>query len=369
MTTVLSIVSYKFLPAKTGGQRGIALFNKYFSAYVDLTALTVKENENSLANYKTIPFFSTSPLRYINPAQYFRIRKLIKNIRPDHLLIEHPYFGWLGVLLKKSTGVKMIVHSHNIEGNRFKTVGKWWWNILSAYEKWTHRNADHSFFVTQSDLDYAVQEFRLDPSKCLVVTYGTEQSNNPTHEEVISAKELVRSENNISKDETILFFNGSFNYKPNADALEMIANTICPLLDKTDLKYKIIVCGPWLKEMNVQHPKLILKGFVDQIEPYFIGADIFINPVTDGGGIKTKLVEALSFNSNAVSTISGATGVDPDLCNGKLLLARDDDWPGFVEQIITASKISNIMKENFYTHFYWGYNTKRAAEFISLIKS
>jgi hypothetical protein len=365
MNTVLSIVSYKFLPAKTGGQRGIALFNKYFSAYVDLTALTVRENENNLANYKTIPFFSSSPLRYINPGHYFSIRNLIKKMKPSHLLIEHPYFGWLGVLLKKSTGVKLIIHSHNIEGNRFKTVGKWWWKILSAYEKWTHRNADYSFFVTQSDLDHAVKDFGLDPAKCLVVTYGTEQSTIPTHEEVIHAKQLVRKENNISENETILFFNGSFNYKPNDDALAMIANTICPLLDKTNLKYKVIVCGPGLKEMNVQHPMLILKGFVDQIEPYFIGADIFINPVTDGGGIKTKLVEALSLNSNAVSTISGATGVDPAICNGKLLLSEDDDWQKFVDQIIIASKISNDMKEEFYAHFYWGFNTKSAAEFIN----
>lgn len=364
MNTVLSIVPYKFLPAKTGGQRGIALFNKYFSAYIDLTALTVQENENNLANYKTISFFTRSPLRYINPVHYFSISKQIKNKKPDHLLIEHPYFGWLGVLLKKSTGVKLIVHSHNIEGNRFKTVGKWWWKILSAYEKWTHRNADYNFFVTQSDLDHAVQEFGLNPTKCLVVTYGTEQSTIPTNEEVKNAKLLIRKENNVDEDETILFFNGSFNYKPNADALEAIAKKICPLLDKTDLKYKVIVCGPSLREVNVHHPKLILKGFVDQIEPYFIGSDIFINPVTDGGGIKTKLVEALSLNSNAVSTISGATGVDPAVCNGKLLLSKDDDWQGFVEQIIAATKISNDMKEDFYQHFYWGYNTKRAAEFI-----
>ena len=144
----------------------------------------------------------------------------------------------------------------------------------------------------------------------------------------------------------------------------MIANTICPLLDKTELKYKVIVCGPGLKEMKVHHPKLILKGFVDRIEPYFIGSDIFINPVTDGGGIKTKLVEALSLNSNAVSTISGATGVDPALCNGKLLLSKDDDWQGFADHVIASSKISRDMKEDFYAHFYWGFNTKKAAEFI-----
>ncbi len=51
-------------------------------------------------------------------------------------------------MLKWFTGVKLIVHSHNIEGLRWKTLGKWWWKGLWIYEKWVHRQADLQLFQT-----------------------------------------------------------------------------------------------------------------------------------------------------------------------------------------------------------------------------
>lgn len=45
MANVLSLVSYKIFPAKLGGQKGIAFFNKYFSEYHNLICVTVKDND------------------------------------------------------------------------------------------------------------------------------------------------------------------------------------------------------------------------------------------------------------------------------------------------------------------------------------
>jgi len=364
MPTVVSIVPYKFLPAQIGGQKAIALFNQYFSEHEQLVCLTVKANENNLANYDARGVLSDSRLRYMNPLNFFRIRKIIRQTKASHLLIEHPYFGWLAVLLKMSTKLKLIVRSHNIEGNRFRTIGKWWWKILWRYERWTHRNADYNFFITEEDLFYAVENFKLDRSKCLLVTYGCEQSEIPSKEKQQEAKNFVRTENQIDKNEKILFFNGSFNYKPNLDALHVITTIICPLLDKSKLSYKLIVCGPWLNNHNFNHPNVLIKGFVDDIEPYFLAADVFVNAVLDGGGIKTKLVEALSYNCNAVSSVIGANGVDPLFCNGKLLLCKNGDWVNFAEQIIAACEVTNDMSQEFYNHFHWRHITKKASAFI-----
>jgi glycosyltransferase involved in cell wall biosynthesis len=291
------------------------------------------------------------------------VKKLIRQTKASHLLIEHPYFGWLAVLLKRFTGVKLVVRSHNIEGNRFRTIGKWWWKILWLYEKWTHKHADHNFFITEEDLSYAVQKFKLDASKCLVITYGTTIDRLPSDTERSNAKRSIKQENGITGNEKILFFNGSFNYQPNIDALEILANKICPFLDRSGFAYKLIVCGPWLKK-EYHHPNLVIKGYVESIEPYFLAADVFLNPLTGGGGIKTKLVEAIAMNANAVSTTSGAGGVDPALCNGKLALVKDGDWEAFTTKIIEQSKVPSNTPPDFYNHFYWGDIVKKAAAFI-----
>jgi len=71
MANVLSLVSYKIFPAKLGGQKGIALFNKYFSEYHNLICVTVKANDPALANYTVLNILTDSKLRYINVFYFF----------------------------------------------------------------------------------------------------------------------------------------------------------------------------------------------------------------------------------------------------------------------------------------------------------
>ena len=351
-----------------GGQKGIALFNKYFSKSLDLICVTTKNNLASEAEgYEVLPILSTSPLRYINPFYFFTARKILKKYKATHLLLEHPYYGWLAFLLKTFCRVKLIVHSHNIEGLRWKSLGKWWWKILWRYEKFIHRRADYNFFIHQQDLDYAVREFKLDPAKCIVVTYGIERSNPPSADERKIARATISSLHKIRSDEHILLFNGAFDYKPNIEALYVLLRTINPLLNSDEnFQYKLLICGRSIPEelLKENFPDVIIAGFVDDIDIYFASADVFLNPILEGGGIKTKLVEALGFNSNAVSTTNGAIGVDPSICNGKLSIVPDKDWETFARKVVESAGNKNEIGREYFRHFYWGYSTKKAAAFV-----
>jgi len=368
MATVISIVSYPFLPAKVGGQKGVALFNKYFSEYHQLICVTTKKNDPTAAEgYKVLNILSNSKLRYINIFYFFLLRKIIRENKASHLLLEHPYYGWLGILIKKFCGIKLIVHSHNIEGLRWKTLGKWWWKNLWNYEKFTHRHADFNFFIHDDDKGYAIKEFGLIASKCITMTYGIEWNTIVSQTEKGRCQNLLRAEYHISDRDKILFFNGAFNYSPNMEALKTITDYINPLLlKKTDCPYKIIICGrdipPEISTSSFTN--IIFAGFVDDVGIYFKGADTFLNPITEGGGIKTKLVEALGYNLNAVSTFQGATGIDAGWCNGKLLICKNDDWDSFANLIIESSKYIADIPAAYFEHFYWGYTTKKAASFI-----
>ena len=123
MATVISIVSYPFLPAKVGGQKGVAFFYKYFSRYHKVICVTTEKNDPGAAEgYDVLNILSNSPIRYINAFYFFTLRKIIRHNKATHLVLEHPYYGWLGVLLKWFCRVKLIVHSHNIEGLRWKSL-------------------------------------------------------------------------------------------------------------------------------------------------------------------------------------------------------------------------------------------------------
>jgi glycosyltransferase involved in cell wall biosynthesis len=334
-TTLVSIVPYRVFPARVGGQKGIALFNEYLAREANLACITVKSNLPGFAKgYRLLNVLSDKAFRYINPLYFFLVRKKIREYRSTHLILEHPYYGWLGMLLQRFTGVKLVIHSHNIEATRWKSLGKWWWRILWWYERTAHRSADYNFFIQDEDRSYAIQQFRLDARKCTTITYGIEWDGPPTDAEKKRCRELLVNENGLSGSETIFLFNGTLDYKPNLDAVRIILDQLNPILLKSGLQYRIIICGrglpAFMEELKAyKNLNIIYSGFVDDITVYFKGADVFINPVVDGGGIKTKLVEALGYNTKTISTLNGSLGVSPEETGGQLVIVPDHDWAGF----------------------------------------
>ncbi len=363
---ILSLVSYKFLPPDMGGQKGIAFFNRYLSKYVNLRCITIEDNSPDLAEpYPIQNILSNSPFRYINLFYFFTLQRIIKEKKITHLLVEHPYYGWLGILLKWFCKIKLVIHSHNIESLRFKSMGKWWWGILWQYEKLTHLNADHSFFIQENDRAYAIANFKLNPQLCTVITYGFELSKAPPAEEKQTARELVCKTHDIKPSEKILLFNGTLGYKPNLDALGIILEKINPiLLADNNFNYKIIICGNKLPAhynglMDHKEKNIIYAGFVNDINLYFKGCDIFINPVIDGGGIKTKVVEALGYDLSVISTASGAIGIPTEITGNKIQIVADDDWVAFAGSIQTLNTAETIPPA-FFGHFYWGNIAEKA---------
>ncbi|MEP6950849.1 MAG: glycosyltransferase family 4 protein [Ginsengibacter sp.] len=373
MANVLSVVSYKIFPAKFGGQKGIAAFNEYFSKYHALYCITIEDNLPGYATYKIINTLRNRPLRYINIFYFGLVKKIIRQNNISHVIVEHPYYGWMGLLLKHFCKVKLIIHSHNIEAERFKTVGKWWWKILWRYEKYIHRGADFTFCISEKDRQYFINRYKIPAEKTSVITYGIPWNSPPTISERIAAKNELLKKHSVNEKCVLYLFNGALEYKPNLEAVKNIVERINPIFIQLNISYKIIICGKGLPaEMNelrqYADQNIIYAGFVEDINLYFKGVDIFINPVTEGGGIKTKLVEALGYNLNAVSTINGATGVDTNICNGKLLICENTDWQGFAKKMQKAIPVTQPVTHEFFDNFYWDNIARKAAGIVNKLK-
>lgn len=356
---VLTLVTYKIFPAIMGGQKGVALFYDAFCKLVSLYCVTSIANVNHNVNYTVDTYLSNSPLRYINPFLFFNIKRRIRAFNIDYVLFEHPYFAWLIVLLSTFSNVKIIVHSHNIESERFKTLGKWWWKILWHYEKMAYQNANLIWFKTIEDKDYAINQYGISIERAVVIPYGVELNALPTKNVIDDAKDYVLKKHQLNIDDKIILFNGTLNYGPNLNALDAILNHINPQLLASRQQYKIIICG---KNLPVTYNNLdvyaaqniIYAGFVDDIDVYFKACDIFINPVLDGGGIKTKLVEALGFGKLAISTTNGAFGVDANVTGHRLSIVPDNDWNAFTIAILLRLNQQNFDDNKlFYEHYAW----------------
>ncbi len=356
MIKVASIVWYKVLPAIYGGQKGIALFNQYLSRRVSLTCICSKNNMPATdPGYAIAPVLPESKIQFINPVTWIKILRAVKRSGAGHIILEHPYHGVAAWLASRFTGAKLIIHSHNLEYERFREMKKRGWKLLYILEKWIHRKAMLSLFVTEKEKETAIEKFRLKPGKCIVIPYGIDPGlvmpgrNN--------AAELIRKRHSVLPGEKILLFAGTLDYLPNAKAAEKIFNEIAPRLTGMSFEGKILVCGriklrkfKYLEKLI--HPLVIYAGEADDIENYFAGADVFINPVQSGGGMQTKMIDALGYDLPVVCFENMLAGVEESLCRDKLFKTKPGNSGHFCEQIIAALNSGHKKTQDaFYTYY------------------
>jgi hypothetical protein len=100
-------------------------------------------------------------------------------------------------------------------------------------------------------------------------------------------------------------------------------------------------------------PTIIYRGFVDDIDLYIDAANIMINPLLSGGGVKTKAIDTLARNQRVVSTANGAEGIDPKVCGQNLIICADHDWDAFVEAMISHIDQPKAIPNAFYETYGW----------------
>ncbi len=357
-TAVLGLVSYKVFPAQMGGQKCVADFYAHLSGKLPVTLIAAKENRDvHNTPYPVLPFLYNHWLGFLNIIYLYKLTRIIKDRKIDLLILEHSYFGWLGLCIRLTSKIPVIIRSHNIESLRFRDLQRPWWRLYAWYEKRVYKRVDHSFFITAEDKNWAIAHWQLDKKKCSVLTYGTDIPPHSSTESKVQNRQLLLHKFSIDPSVRLFFFNGSLDYLPNTDALRIIISELIPLLLSVDFSFRIIICGSSLneqwKKVLKKNPNIIYAGFADDISIYYKGADCFINPVTLGSGIKIKLVEALAYNQTAITTRSGAKGIDEKEMGRKLVVIDDYDWYAFAAAMIKTDTAAGNTPESFYTDFNW----------------
>jgi hypothetical protein len=350
---VLSVVWYKVLPAKFGGQKAVALFNQHLGRYAQVICLCSKNNSAEHSSYKIDASLPVNKMQFFNPFVWMKIYRVTKGASCSHLILEFPYHGLAGIICKKLLNVRLIINCHNIEYRRFKEQKKWWWGLLYHYEKWALQNSDTVFFKTEKDRNTGIKRFRLPKQKTTVVPYGAVEVHYNYRRE---AKAIIHRRHHIGESEKLLLFAGTLDYQPNAEAAHSIVEKLIPSLNQLSFKYKIIICGRnYLKQFRylqqLSSEQLVMAGEVADVGPYFLAADVFINPVMKGGGIQTKTLDALSYHLNVVC-FEGKQGVIKNAGN-KIFPAKDGDWNSFAVAVIKASEISEPTDKIFFTSYSW----------------
>ncbi|GFE71331.1 glycosyltransferase [Chroococcus sp. FPU101] len=108
-----------------------------------------------------------------------------------------------------------------------------------------------------------------------------------------------------------LLFIGSYNHPPNIDAVIWLCQKIMPIIWQTHPEIKLTLLGSNLKDevKALASERVLVKGYVEDVEPYFLESRVFVAPLRFGAGMKGKIGQSMSYGMPTVTTTIGVEGM------------------------------------------------------------
>jgi len=235
--------------------------------------------------------------------------------RPDVTVADFPHAG---VLLPESIGAASVMFTHNIEAEiyeRHAAVARFpqrlvWQNEvrkMRRYEADTLRRFDVVIAVSARD------------GVGLRNQYGLERI-----ELIDTGVDLDFYPFSPPPTEPVLVFSGAMDSRSNIDGIEFLLGDVWPLIGRARADARAILVG------RNPPPRLVAKaqglpwrftGFVDDIRPHIVAAQVSAIPLRVGSGTRIKAFEAMALGRPVVSTTLGVEGLA--ITPGEHFLAAD----------------------------------------------
>jgi len=319
MKKVLLITSVDFWAKSSGHRMRISTLIEYLAKNVELTVVytgPMKDGtELVIMKEFTIGFFVLEKVKDLTPEAYGRrFKKFLTGKHFDAMIFEYIYSSYFLNYLVEDT--KLILDMHDIFSNRADEFAKFDYagqietlpreteiEILNIY--------DHIIVLCKNDFDEITAV--TSPGKALLCPHPV-----PTRTHTIK-KEVKK----------IAFI--ASNYPPNEDGIIWFVKNCWSKISET-YNFELWIYGTVCQNLYFQHPKIVCKGFVKNIDRIYDQADIIINPVRFGAGIKIKNVEALAHGKPLITASHGARGLEDGINNSFLVADSPEE---FVEKVIS----------------------------------
>lgn len=278
--------------------------------------------------------FSHFLLNSIIGRQYYRLRdedieEIINSINQndiDLVLVEGAYYGELIQKIKMMTTAKVVILMPDIESKRVLDLAKlaynqndyklFIWRLLSLKnavnsERLSVRFADCFIVLTCGDMDLFKKKYKKE--NVYVIPTILEDSF-----ENYSSRKIKK------KDKKKLLFVGVGTYLPNREALAWFISTVLP---KVNAELTIVGRGTESLKTTYKSDKLVIVGEVENLGKYYRECDVVINPVSNGGGIQTKSIEALMHGKTIIGTPFSFNGLNiTNICDIGIVCSNNKDF-------------------------------------------
>lgn len=239
----------------------------------------------------------------------------------------------------KNSNIITATRVHNVEVDfskaDYKTSGglkKYIVNRLSyRQEQSISDESDILLFLTENDRCRFTDLYGCSVDKCKIVPV------------CIPSQQTVFNKHKNRNEALTILLTGSLGFGFNVNGIIWFLDKVVPLIK---CKYSIVIAGSnpidKLKDKCNKNKNIKLIPSPKHIEPLFEECDMFAIPVFEGGGMKVKFGEAISYGKPIVSTSFGAIGYD--VCSGKDCYISDSA-DGFARAINSFANLNDKEKD------------------------
>ena len=162
----------------------------------------------------------------------------------------------------------------------------------------------------------------------------------------VAADFLQRPTAAIQRSRSLVFW-GNLDFPPNWTAIRhFYRNIFVPFLAEKGIEWHIIGKGSdgRLNEVAA-HPQVHMAGFQPDLVSYVADKGVMINPMTEGGGLKNKVLESFAMNTPIVSSSMGVEAIDGVEGEHYLVADTPEDFANCVLRLLDDKQLASAMTE------------------------
>lgn len=273
------------------------------------------------------------------------IIKMIIQEKIDVIFISHSLLGKLSYIIKKHfPTMKIITFFHNVELHyakeylRVSGYSRLPFYLLAKYnELYSIKYSDYYLVLNSRDDKLLQETYCVKSHLILPVSYEDKFEESRV---VANGRDIV----------TLLFV--GVDFFPNIEAMRFFIKYVLPFVDA-----KLIIVGKGMDKYEDEFLSLVedvskieVNGFVDDLAEYYYNASAVIAPILSGGGMKTKVAEALMYGKTILGTREAFQGY---IRNSRAMLECNSDLE-FIKAITELDHMStyNELSRKIYLESY-----------------
>jgi glycosyltransferase involved in cell wall biosynthesis len=337
---------YPVLPNISGSSEVSGSFFRYWPSnnkkFFYITHLRNNNNNNNkkfqqIKIIKENTYFKIISLIFL----CYKIIKFLKKTKQPYLIVEGPswiFYSYVTITIIKFfiPNAKIIYHSHSIEYEIRKKFSNKFISCLTYYlEKKVFQLSDISTSVSKNEYKKIHSLYK---KKTIIFENGIDLN---------FIKKIPKKKTNYK----FIIYTGSYLYKPNKEAIDILIKNVMPKLLKLHPNLKLIITGGGYNKKS-KYKWLVDKGKLKKRELYYYlkHAECLVTPLLYGSGTRIKIIEALCVGTKVITTSVGIDGIEfVSKNNNPLILNNIKFFSKHINKLL-ANKNNSLKKKD--TIFY-----------------